>query len=1408
MWKQRTQQNIGKLSNTLKAHSVTVLSCPVCKEAHHVFYCPAFQKQNVKTRKVTIKNAGLCFNCFKGNHSVKDCKSTSTCKHCRKKHNTMLHEDESPAQVSASNAASSCITANCNTSEVIITHHASETQQKTVLLATAVVNVIDSFGTKHKARLLLDNGSQSSFVSEAFVQRTRLPRETGKLRVIGLGQTDSGVTKGIVKLQLQSIYDQFSLQINAFVLPKLTGILPAVKVNISDWKHIKNIDLADSAFNKPREIDILLGADYYHDVLTSTPIVKESNRPYLQLTRFGWVVSGPVGQQLEDKVICNFVTCNTDKILKQFWEIEEVEATQKMSAEETKCEEHFQKTHRRQENGRYSVSFPFREERPTLGDSKQMAFRRLQALERRLEKDPYIRTQYNDFMKEYENKHHMSEVSTTEECYYIPHHCVIRESSETTKLRVVFDASAKSSNNKSLNEQICVGPKIQDDIFEILLRFRTWKIAISADIEKMFRQISMNNEDRRWQRILWRSSPELPVKEYELNTVTYGTTSGPYLATRTLKQLSIDEREHFPEASTVVERDFYVDDLMTGRDEGQEAVYLCQQLTEMLNKGQFYLRKWISNDRTVISALQQSESTDNHHIKVSDLTKALGLNWNTKEDIFYFVLCKFSSQPPTKRTVISDIARLFDPLGWLAPVTIKAKMMLQRLWTIGTTWDELLPTVIAEQWKGFRAELQTLTEIKIPRHAIDRKYPLQLHGFADASERAYAAVVYSRQRIQGEIVIKILCAKTKVAPLKVVTLPRLELCAIQLLAKLMHRVNQQLQINKEDIFAWSDSTIALSWIKSEPRNWKTFVANRVSEIQTYLPPQHWKHVKSKDNPADYASRGLNPATLNSCDQWWNGPKFLYDEEVTWKVNTINYYDVQEERKKTTVAFTGKTEIEDPLNIRKSSSWLKLQRILAYCRRFINNCKKEKKNRQIGQLTPTETKHSAICIIRHVQQVCFRDVFEAIKTNNSKHRLRALAPFVDEQCCLRVGGRLQNANISFDAKHPLLLPEKHHLTKIIVQYFHKLLLHPSINLLIAQIRQLFWIPHTRTSVKRYTKDCMACFRDRASEESQQMGVLPQYRVQQLRPFSKVGIDYAGPFPIKVSHGRTTKHWKSYLALFICMATKAVHLEVVSDLTTAAFIAALRRFTSRRGKPTDIFSDNGTNFVGANNELRELLQFLNKDSTKQEVISTSCNQGINWHFIPPHSPHFGGLWESNIKSAKKHMRRIIGNQILTYEELTTVFNQIEACLNSRPLTPISEDPNELSALTPAHFLLGEALTSLPEPDLQHIKLNRLSRWQLLQRMVQDIWKRWHLEYLSQLQNRPKWTEKRRNLQYNDLVLVKEKNIPHTKWILARIIKTHPGKDGHVRVVDIKTKDGLFTRNINQLCRLPENSSNLEI
>ncbi|XP_023221565.1 uncharacterized protein LOC111623276 [Centruroides sculpturatus] len=220
-----------------------------------------------------------------------------------------------------------------------------------------------------------------------------------------------------------------------------------------------------------------------------------------------------------------------------------------MSAEETKCEEHFQKTHRRQETGRYSVSFPFKEEKPTLGDSKQMAFRRLQALERRLEKDPHIRTQYNDFMKEYENKHHMSEVSTTEECYYIPRHCVIRECSETTKLRVVFDASAKSSNNKSLNEQICVGPKIQDDIFEIFLRFRTWKIAISADIEKMFRQISMNNEDRRWQR--------------------------------------------FPEASTVVERDFYVDDLMTGTDEGQEAVYLCQQLTEMLNKGQFYLRKWI-----------------------------------------------------------------------------------------------------------------------------------------------------------------------------------------------------------------------------------------------------------------------------------------------------------------------------------------------------------------------------------------------------------------------------------------------------------------------------------------------------------------------------------------------------------------------------------------------------------------------------------------------------------------------------------------------------------------------------------------------------------------------------------------------------------------------------------------------
>ena len=310
----------------------------------------------------------------------------------------------------------------------------------------------------------------------------------------------------------------------------------------------------------------------------------------------------------------------------------------------------------------------------------------------------------------------------------------------------------------------------------------------------------------------------------------------------------------------------------------------------------------------------------------------------------------------------------------------------------------------------------------------------------------------------------------------------------------------------------------------------------------------------------------------------------------------------------------------------------------------------------------------------------------------------------------------------------------------------------------------------------------------------MADLPSMRVQPHRPFSHVGMDYGGPFIVKEHRRRQSRTIKVYLALFVCMSVKAVHLEIVSDLTTDAFLAALDRFVSRRGIPSNVYSDCGTNYVGAARQLRTLF----RDAKVQQRISAHLS--CTWHFNPPAAPHFGGIWEAGIKSAKFHLKHAIGNQILTYEEFYTLIIRIEGILNSRPITPLSPDPHDLCALTPGHFLIGQPIQAIPDPDLIDVQINRLTRWQLIRQCHQSYWKRWSREYLSTLQSRHKWFNQSPNLKVNDMVIVEASSRPPTEWRLGRIVDIHPGPDNIVRVVSVHTQDGIYKRPVVKLVRLP--------
>lgn len=420
---------------------------------------------------------------------------------------------------------------------------------------------------------------------------------------------------------------------------------------------------------------------------------------------------------------------------------------------------------------------------------------------------------------------------------------------------------------------------------------------------------------------------------------------------------------------------------------------------------------------------------------------------------------------------------------------------------------------------------------------------------------------------------------------------------------------------------------------------------------------------------------------------------------------------------------------------------------------------------------------------------------------SNSKILQLLPFLDVDKIIRVGGRIKNAIMPFSVKHPILLTKKDPLSVLIFTDAHHKTLHGGLQLMQSYVMTEFWIISSRNIAKSVKRTCVTCLKYAAKASQQLMGNLPSVRITPARPFKHSGLDYAGPILMKQSTLRSATTSKGYICLFVCMCTKALHLEMVTSLTTEAFMAAFRRFVSRRGPCTDLYSDCGTTFIGAQKELQALYN-RSKNSLPDDLSTTLNNEGTTWHFIPPASPHFGGLWEAGVKSTKHHLKRVMKDRLLTYEELTTLLCQIESVLNSRPLCPLSNDPTDLNVLTPAHFIFGEAPSSLSEDDLSHTKIDRLSRWRQIEKLKQDFWKRWSTEYLCRLQSRPKWNAVKREPQIGDIVLVlHEKGCPG-RWPLARIEGLHPGSDGHCRVVTLYCNGKSIKRPLAKICFLPSN------
>ena len=1004
-------------------HTASSEICPVCENGNHlIFRCPRFNGYTPEERISKVKSLGNCTICLQS-HPTKDCVRDWKCRKCGKTHNSLLHIERKSQDVpSTSGNSNSNTNSNSNSNTHVVLHNTHRNSQSdnanNVLFMTAKVQLINPvFNSIIPARAFLDSGSEISIVDDDSVKLLGLKKYRTDVQISGLAMANVSRVKYKVYLVVKSLVSACNFQVEAMVLPRVTMSLPRFSFQTTNWPHLDGLTLADPDYNVSSKINILLGADICFSIMRAG--IRQGPRltPTAQNSILGWLLAGKVKDfsSTSHVTVNHFLGQEVDEILERFWRLETVPTKQHFSREEKSCELHFSNTIACLDNGRFQVRRPFRDNTEQLGESRTMAVQRLLSLEKRFVNFPKQKIQYIDFMNEYITMRHLTEVVLNNECkgYYLPHNFVLKDNNTTTRLRVVFDGSAKTSFGLSLNNCLIVGPTVQPDLFTLLLRFRFKQVAIKADIAKMCRQFAVHPDDAKYQWIVWRESPNLPIRAFQLDRVTSGTSAAPFLATRCLNQLPVENLETFLMGAKAVEESFNGDDLIDSVNTEQQAICIFNEVSSMLSAAQLDIRKWASNSskflKTVPKELHEKETSFNGS---DNIIYALVVQLNSGTNCCYYSFDNTNcARNLTKRQLLSQFASVFSPIGFIAPLTLRTKLIFQSLWKTKVYGDGEIPASLQFDWSSYIDDLRKLNSLAIPRWVKSAgSSDYLICGFSDVSEKAYGACLY--------------------------------------------------------------------------------------------------------------------------------------------------------------------------------------------------------------------------------------------------------------------------------------------------------------------------------------------------------------------------------------------------VFVCLTTCFIHLKAVTDMTAEGFLACFKRFAGRRGKQVRVYSYCGTNSVGAKKEIRAVLRSTGFNNL---TCHNLADLGVSCHFNPPAAPHQGRPWKPGVKSVKFHFRRIVGSTHMTLEEFQSLLCSIEAILKSRLLCPRSVDPLDFEFLTPGHFFIGRNFLSLPESDVSFENAHRLSHLQVVSKFSKLIWERWFHEYLVSLQQRFKWTRREESIQIDELVVIQDENLEAAYWRMGRVTQVHPGSDGLVRVVTLRTATGSMQRPITKVSPL---------
>lgn len=1343
--------------------------CPMCKGSHVLIQCPTFKSATDADRMQIVDDARLCWSCLQARtHGHRQCKARGKCgvDNCGQKHHPLLHAALTIRYANRQEICAITMDYEGVMFKIMPVKLFCDGQEMDTYCFIDEGSSVSLLDTSAADRLGAKGPTQSLTIKWANDQcKTDAKSRTVKFQIAGADGQRYEVNNVRTVSDLELPHQTLGKEVVTQMFPRGDGPLPF-----------------DDAMPK-----LLLGLNHAH-LAVPRKVIERRDSPLIALkTRLGWLIYGAseygMGVASLNYRVCHMSTPEDQEIkekLQEFFEIESFgvkPAPPQLSKKDARAMDVLKRTIKHT-GERYEAGLLWASDHVRLPESKRMCMKRTIEFRRKMKRNPELALQMRKQVEDYLAKGYCVDVAGVEPkepTFYLP---VFPVTKKPGKFRMVHDGAAKTYTGESLNSFLLSGPDLLNPLPAVLMRFREKEVAFSADVSEMFHQVRIRETDRDAQRFLFWGPEEEKPRELRMEVMMFGATCSPTTAQFVQRSNAELFRKQYPEAVEEILKNYYVDDGLSSVIDVPTARKVLSDMILIQKHAGYELKKIRSSHSAVVA-------TPDSPVKefTSEGGSVLGMSWDSGRDTLQFRVAKAlelkDTAPLTRRKMLSGTMSLFDPLGLVANVVVKAKMLMKCC--LGEDWDAEVSPELQQKWRDWCEILIELMELPIPRWlGLTHSSPWELHVFVDASQEAFAAVAYVRGRaVDGQVVCRLVMAKTRVAPVKALTMPRMELQAAVLGTRLALTVRENTQMDIRRRVMWTDSTDVKCWIQSSHRRYHPYVAARINEILDSTKEEEWRWVPTLLNVADDATRFASPIEY---ERWFNGPAFLYDDETEWPAQPNHKGTPKEE-----IAHV--LTIKDvPLGLLPEAERFSLFRRLvnstAYALRFFY---KEKQPSRV--LLPEELQRAEREIFRAAQRTEFMELIKNLKDDpnhvtSKKHPLHKACPLLDENQLLRVDGRLPDKLFPVEVRQPIILPKKSPVTVLFVKYMHARYLHGNHETVLNEIKRFYYIPGVRRLLKKIVKDCLHCQIKKRRVVPPRQGKLPEARAAVgWKCFTYCGLDYFGPFNVSVGR-RQEKRW---VALFTCMTTRAVHVEVVHSLNLDSCLMAVRNMCSRRNvMPTEIRSDCGTNFKATDKELQRFASMFPR---------------ITWTFNTPGSPHMGGAWERMVQTVDRCFTEVVGNRVLMDEVLRCALIEAEWCVNSHPLTHVGLEDDDEPALTPHDFLHG----AFQQRSLNDIVMDQnegqflRKSWRMAQQIADHFCRRFQREVIPILNLPTKWYERAEPLAVGDVVMVADDQ-QRGAWRKGIVVEAIKGKkDDQVRQVQIKTAKGMMARPVVKVAKV---------